>query len=366
MQLQVVIAPDSFKGTLGAAKAAAAIAEGWLSVRPHDHITELPQADGGEGTLDAIEAAVPGAVRRSAGQVEGPDGRLVRGEWIELPGGTGVVELAQVSGLPLMSSPDPLGASTYGLGEVIESALGTGIQRLVIGLGGSASTDGGAGALSALGLRQASGEHLPRGGSGLASIGALDISQLIPPPSGGVLLLSDVSSPLLGERGAAAVFGPQKGASYAEVLKLELALAHFAGLLGGDPTVPGAGAAGGTGYGFLAAWSAGMVSGADYIARATGLPAAVTEADVLLTGEGRFDATSGEGKVVGQVLRLASGLAMKTGVVAGLLDAEPRMPDATRAWSLSLSQLAGSTGSAMADPARWLREAGAEAARQLG
>jgi glycerate kinase len=130
--------------------------------------------------------------------------------------------------------------------------------------------------------------------------------------------------------------------------------------------VPGAGAAGGTGYGFLAAWSAGIVSGADYIARGTGLPAAVTEADVLLTGEGRFDATSGEGKVVGQVLRLASGLAMKTGVIAGQLDAEPRMPDATRAWSLSLSQLAGSTGSAMADPARWLREAGAEAARQLG
>ena len=213
VQLRVVIAPDSFKGSLSATQVAHAIAEGWTSVRPGDDLALMPQADGGEGTLDAVEAAIPGSVRRDAGIVRGPDGRPVHGEWLELPDGTAVVELAQMCGLPLMKAPDPLGASTFGLGQVIRAALSAGARRLVIGLGGSASTDGGAGALAALGLTAQS--LTARGGAlrapELATITALDRSGLLAPPEGGVVLLSDVTNPLLGMTGAAHVYGPAEG-----------------------------------------------------------------------------------------------------------------------------------------------------------
>jgi len=205
--LRVVIAPDSFKGSLGALEVASAIAEGWLSVRPADAISLIPQADGGGGTRDAIEAAVPGALRHDVGRVTGPDGRSTPGVWLELPGGIAVVELAQMSGLPLMASLDPLGASTVGLGEVIRAALAAGASRLVIGLGGSASTDGAAGALAALGLR--GDAPLGAGGGGLAALRSLDRSALLAPPPGGVTLLTDVAAPLLGPTGAAAGFGQQ-------------------------------------------------------------------------------------------------------------------------------------------------------------
>ncbi|MCU1422373.1 MAG: glycerate kinase, partial [Microbacteriaceae bacterium] len=245
-QKTVVIAPDSFKGSLDAVGVARAIGDGWASVRPGDDIRLVPLADGGEGTMDAIEAAVPGAVRRDAGEVEGPDGRPLRGEWLELPDGTAVVELAQMSGLPQMAELDALGANTYGLGQVIRAALEAGAPRLVIGLGGSASTDAASAALAALGLTTApptDSRHLRRGGAGLTAIRALDGAELLPAPPGGVVLLTDVDAPLLGPRGAAAVFGPQKGASADDVATLDAALAHFAELLGGDPDLPGAGAA---------------------------------------------------------------------------------------------------------------------------
>jgi len=220
--MNIVIAPDSFKGSLGALEVARAIAAGWSSVRPGDSLTLIPQADGGEGTLDAVEASVPGAVRRDAGPVTGPDGRPTPGVWLALPDGTAVVELAQMSGIPLMERLDPLGASTVGLGEVIRHALGSGASRLVIGLGGSASTDGAAGALSALGLR--ADVSLSSGGGALGGLGRLDRSQLLAPPPGGVTLLTDVSAPLLGPAGAAAVFGPQKGATPGQVEELDAAL----------------------------------------------------------------------------------------------------------------------------------------------
>lgn len=229
-RLTVVIAPDSFKGSLSAAEVATAIAAGWRELRPDDTIVLLPQADGGEGTLDAIAAAVPDAVRRSAGMVTGPDGRPTPGEWLELPGHVGVVELAAVSGLPLMAELDPMGAQTIGVGEVIASALDAGAASLVLGLGGSASTDGGAGALGALGLdlRDGDGALLPPGGGSISRLAAIDRSRLRPAPAGGVTLLTDVDAPLLGARGAAAVFGPQKGATADQVSELDAALAHFA------------------------------------------------------------------------------------------------------------------------------------------
>jgi glycerate kinase len=330
VELSILIAPDSFKGSLSARDAAEAMAEGWRSQRPADRITLIPQADGGEGTLDAIEAAVPGAVRHHILAVTGPDGRPVAASWLLLPGSTAVVELAQSSGLPLMRHLDPLGATTRGLGEVIAAALDAGAQQILIGLGGSASTDGGAGALAAL------ANHTP--------------------PPGGVTLLTDVTAPLLGPTGAAAVFGPQKGATPEQVDLLESRLANLAADLGGDPSAHGAGAAGGTAFGFATTWGATILSGADYLAELTGLDAALSTSDVLLTGEGRFDEQSLGGKVVGRLLEKAAG---QTVVIAGQLDAVPR------GLGFSLSSVAGSTEAALAEPQRWVREAAARAARQI-
>ncbi len=328
----IAIAPDSFKGSIGAAAAAEAIAAGWRSVRPDDELLVVPQADGGEGSLDALARAVPGAVRHPVLAVTGPDGRPVDAYWLQLPDGAAAVELAVSSGLPLMAAPDPMGATTRGLGEVIAAALDAGATRLIVALGGSASTDGGRGALEALGW--------PR--------------SLRPAPPGGVVLLSDVTAPLLGTTGAAAVFAPQKGATNAQVAELEARLSAFAALLGGDPGAPGAGAAGGTAFGLGTVWGARISSGADYIAELTGVHS--QPADVLVTGEGRFDAQSLGGKVVGQLLARATG---RTVVIAGSLDATP--PDL----GISLTEIAGGRAAAMAEPAHWLTIAGAEAAQRF-
>ena len=369
MTLRVVIAPDSFKGSFDASAAAEAIGSGWRAVRPDDELILLPQADGGEGTLDAIATAVPGAQLRDVGPVTGPDGRLTEGHWLELADGTAVVELAQMSGLPLMDALDPLGATTRGLGEVIAAALDAGASALVIGLGGSASTDGGAGALSALGLGlfDDSGAALPDGGGALSRLARVDRTTLRAAPPRGVRLLSDVTAPLLGPAGAAAVFGPQKGADADQVAELDAALERFATLLGGGASgTPGAGAAGGTGYGFLAAWGAAIEAGSGAIASLTGFAAAAASADVVITGEGRFDATSSTGKVVGNALSLIDTGAARAAVIAGVLAADPVTPAGRAVWSVSLSDLAGSAGAAMDDPGRWLFAAGIEAARALG
>jgi len=362
MSMKIVVAPDSFKGSLSARDAAAAIALGWGLVHPGDEVVLLPQADGGEGTLDAVEASVPGAVRRDAGQVTGPDGRPTPGEWLQLPDGTAVVELAQASGLPLMQTADARGATTRGLGEVIRSALQHGATRLVVGLGGSASTDGGAGALAALGIRllDDSGSELADGGAALAALHSVDRSALIAPPPGGVVLLSDVDAPLLGPAGAAAVFGPQKGATGAEVAELDAALAVFAGVLGGSTLLPGAGAAGGTGFGLASAWGATLQSGADYIAALTGVDAALADADLLLLGEGRFDEQSLGGKAVGALLERGAAAGVPVGVIAGQVAIAGDEP-----WTISLSRLAGSSAEAIASPEVWLHAAGAEAARHF-
>jgi glycerate kinase len=364
----VVVAPDSFKGSVDAATAAEAIGSGWRAVRPLDEVVLVPQADGGEGTLDAIGAAVAGSRLHDVGPVTGPDGRAVEGHWLELPDGTAVVELALSSGLPLMERLDPLGATTRGLGEVIAAALDAGARALLIGLGGSASIDGGAGALRALGLevRDADGVALPDGGGALARLADVDRSGLRLPPVGGVRLLSDVTAPLLGPSGAAAVFGPQKGAGPADIAQLETALARWASLLGADlAAIPGAGAAGGTAYGFLAAWGAAIESGATAIAALTGLAAAAASADLVITGEGRFDATSTGGKVVGNVLELADARGIPAAVIAGSLATAPVTPAGRDVWSLGLVELAGTLERALDDPTRWLYAAGMRAAEKI-
>lgn len=366
----VVIALDSFKGTIAAAAAAAAVAAGWLSEAPDAEVRLLPMADGGEGTLDAFEAAVPGA-RRMPVTVTGPEDSPVAASWLLLPPtadaprGTGVVELASTSGIELLGTPPRLRArdvGTRGFGEAIAAALAHGVSRLVLGIGSSASTDGGAGMLTALGAKvtDAAGRPVAQGGRGLADIARVDLSGLPPLPSGGVRVLSDVTNPLLGERGAAAVFGPQKGATADDVVALEAGLARWSELVDADPATPGAGAAGGTGFGLLA-WGAELVPGSDAVAELIGLDLAIAEADVVVTGEGSFDGQSAAGKVPAHVSALAATHAVPAALVAGRIadDADTTAFAAAE----SLTSLAGSAGVAMATPARYLHSAGASLAR---
>ncbi|WP_394550792.1 glycerate kinase [Agromyces sp. MMS24-JH15] len=362
MSRRIVLAPDSFKGTATAAEAADALARGWRSVAPDDEIVELPMADGGEGTLDAFAVAVPGA-RRVQVTVTGPDDRPVDAAWLRLPDGTAVVELALASGITLLDPLRPLDAQTLGFGEAIAAALDAGATGLLLAIGGSSSTDGGTGALVALGARflDGDGRPIPRGGGGLASLAVVDVSGLRTLPAEGARILSDVTNPLLGPTGAAAVFAPQKGATPDEVDLLEANLARLARIVrGGDAlaAAPGAGAAGGTGFGLLA-WGARMAGGAGAVADAIGLDAALAGASLVVTGEGRFDGQSAAGKVPSEVTARAAAAGVPVGLVAGAITADA----SGFAASVSLSALAGSGAAAMAEPLRWLEAAGAVLAR---
>jgi glycerate 2-kinase len=361
--MRIVVAPDSFKGSIGAADAAAAIAEGWLSARPADDLTRLPLADGGEGTLEVLAAAT-GNARWHRAEVTGPAGRRVPSCWLELPGETHVIELARASGLPLLAAPEPLHSHTAGTGELIGHALDAGARRLLITLGGSASTDGGTGALAALGARflDAAGRDLPPGGGMLADLAVCDLSGLRPAPPGGVTCLTDVRAPLLGPAGAAAVFGPQKGADAGQIQILEAAMRRLAALLGGEPAAAGAGAAGGTAYGFAAAWGAAITPGAAELGRLAGLDAALDGADLVITGEGSYDGTSADGKAAGEVFAAADRASVPAALVAGVIAARPP-PGVVQ--SAELASLAGSVAAARASPARWLRAAGRKMASDL-
>lgn len=362
MRRPVVFAPDSFKGSLAAAPAAAAIAAGWVDVRPDDEAVLRPMADGGEGTLEAFAAAVPSSERVPV-TVTGPDGARVDAAWLRLPDGTAVVELASTSGIELLGGRRlPWDAQTTGFGEAVASALDAGATRLVLGIGSSASTDAGIGLLRALGARffDAAGVDVPSGARGLTRVAGIDLDGLAPLPERGVLVLSDVANPLLGSHGAAAVFGPQKGLDPASVAEADAALAAFADRFDVDPGFAGAGAAGGTGFA-LRAWGATLVPGSAEVAELIGLRAAVAEASVVITGEGSFDAQSAAGKAPAQVAAIAADTGTPAALVAGRIaqDADT----GAFAASVSLSSLAGSSGAALGDPARWLRAAGAELAR---
>lgn len=355
--MRVVIAPDSFKGTIEAPSAAAALAAGWRSVRAGDELVEAPMADGGEGTLDAIAEADPEAQRIPV-RVPGPDDRPVDAAFLLLPDGTAVVELAATSGITLIDPLRPLHAHTRGFGVAIRAALEAGATALLLSIGGSASTDGGAGVLRELGARflDAEGREVEDGAAGLLRLAAVDAGGLLPAPRGGVQVLTDVVNPLLGPGGAATVYGPQKGASPADVPVLEAALARLAGLLAPDPATPGAGAAGGTGFGLLA-WGAVLVPGATAVAAAVGLPAAIAGADLVVTGEGRFDGQSAQGKVADTVRALAAGVPVA--LVAGAIDADP----VGYATAVSLTELVGRESS-FADPVGALHLAGARLAAE--
>ncbi|MFT3888451.1 MAG: glycerate kinase [Arachnia sp.] len=349
----VVFAPDSFKGTLRASDAARALAEGWRAVRPYDELVPIPMADGGEGTLDAFELANAGS-RRMPVTVTGPDGRPIAAHWLLLPDGTGVVELACTSGIELLTDgPRPLTAHTLGFGQAVRAAVEHGVGRLILGIGSSASTDGGAGMLRALGadLRDAEGAPISDGARGLAHLARADLAGVLTLPE--TLVLSDVTNPLLGPRGAAAVFGPQKGLDEKGIAVAEEGLARLARALGADPGQPGAGAAGGTGFALLAL-GATLVPGSERLGALLGLPEALSRADAVVTGEGRFDDQSLSGKVPGYVLGLAGDgpVSLVAGIIAA--DADTRQFAA----ALSLTELAGSAETATREPGRWLTEAG--------
>jgi len=359
--MRIVIAPDSFKGSATAVEVARAIAAGWRSVRAEDDIRMLPMADGGEGTLDAFELAIPGS-RRMPVTVTGPDGRPVAASWLLLPGsedvphGTAVVELASTSGITLLDPLAPFDAHTLGFGEAIDNALDHGVSSLLLGIGGSSSTDGGAGALTALGARllDAGGHPVPLGNRGLERVELIDDSRLRPVPAAGARILSDVTSPLLGDDGAARVFGPQKGAAVGDIPVLESGLRRLVRFLTADPDAPGAGAAGGTGFGLLS-WGATMAPGAAAVGEALGIPDAVAHADIVITGEGRFDAQSAAGKVPAYVAACAARAQAQAMLVAGGIEAPTEEFVAAR----SLTELAGGLSGALADPLRWLTAAGA-------
>lgn len=365
MPTKVVLAPDSFKGTITAADAATALAAGWASVDSRAEFVLRPMADGGEGTVTAFEAAVAGAVRMPV-TVDGPAGTPVDTSWLLLPAtadapsGTAVIDIASTSGIELLTDLRPWDADTSGFGQAIAAALDHGVSRLILGIGSSASTDGGTGLLTSLGARflDAAGAPVARGARGLVDIASVDLTGLRPAPD--VRVLTDVTNPLTGPRGAATVFGPQKGLAAGDLSVVDSGLGRLATLIGLDASHPGSGAAGGSGAALLA-WGAILAPGAVEVAQLIGMAEAVADADVVVTGEGSYDGQSGDGKVPSYVVGLASAASVPAMLAAGRITADA---DTTLfAASVSLTDVAGSAGAARAEPARWLRDAGAMLAR---
>ncbi|MEB3221190.1 MAG: glycerate kinase [Candidatus Sericytochromatia bacterium] len=323
--MRVLIAPDGYKGSLEAVAAAAAIARGWAAVRPDDVLDVCPLSDGGEGFLTALGAG--GTWGRAL--VPGPLGEPVEAPWVRLPDGlTVAVELSAAAGLTQVPPDrrDPLLTTTYGVGALIAAAWAERpFERLVLGLGGSATVDGGAGLLEALGVRllDAGGRAVARGGGGLADLAAIALDGCHPVlRSCAITVACDVDHPLLGAAGAAPVFGPQKGADPARVRHLELGLTRWAaaleaatGVATGD--VPGTGAAGGVLAGLLAVAGATRASGFELVAEAAGLDARLARAELVLTGEGRLDATSFGGKVAGRLASRCQARGLRCLVIAG-------------------------------------------------
>jgi glycerate 2-kinase len=301
VNLRWLIAPQEFKGTLTASEAAEALRAGLREAAPEVILDVAPLADGGPGTVDALLAGAPG--ERHSLTVQGPLGAPVQAAYALLDSGrTAIIEMAAASGLSLLApgARDARRASTYGTGQLIRAALDAGCTRIIVGLGGSATNDAGAGALTALGYRflDPEGRELPLGGAALRRLARVDATQRHPRLTEVELLAAtDVTAPLLGPNGASRLFGPQKGADPEAVDELEEALAYFARGLGPEfIRVPGAGAAGGFGYGLAVLAGANIVSGYGLVAQALQLQRRVAVADVVITGEGRFDRQTVLGK----------------------------------------------------------------------
>lgn len=305
--LRVVVAPDSFKGTFSSVVVAGALAEGWTALRPDDQMVLTPMADGGEGTLDAVEAS--GGWDRHPVAAKDPLMRTLRASFLR-SGDRAVVEMADASGLSRLEPKErnAMAASTFGTGQILAAAIGLGCREIVIGFGGSATTDGGAGLLEALGarIRDASGADVGPGGGALGEVASIDLTRLSEVLSEvHIVAASDVTNPLLGEHGAAAVYGPQKGATPEQVAELDRNLRRYADVMEGTigrplRYEPGSGAAGGAIFGLLAIAdrfaSFEVRPGVDVAMELTGFDRAVTAADLVLTGEGNVDGQTSFGK----------------------------------------------------------------------
>lgn len=325
---KVVIAPDSFKESLSAQGVAEAIERGFRQVYPHAHYVLLPMADGGEGTVDAMVAATGGEIVNV--QVSGPQGKPTAAFYGLLgEGKTAVIEMAAASGLHLVAGDerDPLVTSSFGTGELILAALQRGVQSIILGIGGSATNDGGAGMMQALGVRllDAQQQELRPGGAALAQLAHIDLSQLDPRlQQVSITVACDVDNPLCGEHGASAIFGPQKGATAQKVQQLDQALHHYGTLLEQATgrkvlQVPGSGAAGGMGAALIGFLAAVLRPGIEIVIETLHLEDAVRDADLVITGEGRLDSQSIHGKTPIGVARVAKRHQLPVIAIAGSL-----------------------------------------------
>ncbi len=326
--MRVVIAPDKFKGSLTAQQAAEAMMRGVARAAPGASIDRVPMADGGEGTVDALVAATGGSYHEV--RVTGPLGEPVAARFGMLGDGrTAALEMASASGLVLVPADrrNPLIATTRGTGELLLAAIDAGASQLIVGIGGSATNDGGAGLGQALGFRllDSEGRELESGGGNLGRLARIDPSNRHPGLQDvEVAVACDVTNPLCGPRGASAVYGPQKGATPAMIESLDANLAHFAAIVRRDldvsiDTIPGSGAAGGLGGGLVAFAGGRLEKGIDLVIDAVNLAGRLAGADLCLTGEGALDDQSAFGKTAVGVARLARSLGCPTLALAGTI-----------------------------------------------
>lgn len=368
--MRVLIAPDCFGGTLSAVQAAEAIARGWRRGAPTDQLVLRPLADGGPGFVAVLHAALGATMHRDV--VTGPIGAPVPAHWLEQDG-TGYVETAQAAGLQLVPAQrrDPRTTTSRGVGELLAAVRDAGLRTAVVGLGGSATCDGGAGALAALGAVAVDAAGLPvaPGGSALAHCVRLDGAARL----GGLRLVAaaDVTNPLLGRHGAAEAFAPQKGAGPEQVRELEAALTRWADVLEQATgravrALPSAGAAGGLGAALLGL-GAERVSGAELVARRTGLDLALDAAQLVVTGEGSFDWQSLRGKLVAALAAGAARRGVPCVVLAGQVSVGRREAAAIGVdAAYAAAELAGSVATALADPVGTLEAVAEHAACQWG
>ena len=365
--MRIVVAPDDFKGSLTADAAARAIAEGWQQVAPDDDIDLCPMSDGGPGFVDTLAGALGGELIGAT--VSGPLGAPTPGA-ILIVGRTAYVESAQACGLHLVppGQRDPAATTTFGVGELLRLAAESGASRIVVGLGGSATNDGGAGMLAALGAT--ADVRLDAGGLALRGATRVDVSPAVAAVAGvEILAATDVDNPLLGLTGAAKVFGSQKGADDNLVLMLDAALEAFAKAIGRrgdgkDPAVAkGSGAAGGLGYGLLCL-GATRVPGIATVMEATDLQARIRNCDLVITGEGRFDWQSLRGKVVSGVASATLPTARPCVVIAGdVLVGRREFSALGISSAYSIAEVVGSVDASLADPVGTLTQTAARIAR---
>jgi glycerate kinase len=331
--MKFVIAPDSFKQSMTAMTAATAIRDGLIKIFPDATYVLVPLADGGEGTVQSLVDATQGTFVTAS--VVNPLGEITQAQYGILGDGqTAIIEMAAASGIQFVDAgtKNPLITTTYGTGQLMLDALNHGVRKIIVGLGGSATNDGGAGMAQALGARllDAFGDELAPGGGALAALHRIDVTDLDPRLADTeVVIASDVQNPLLGQNGASAVFGPQKGAAPAVVRSLEAALTNYARVVAHDlgvdlATLPGGGAAGGLGAGLVAFTGAKIVSGVEMVIQATHLKALAKDADVAFVGEGAIDFQTQYGKTPFGAAKAIKSVAPKTKVIglAGFVGAD--------------------------------------------